>query len=58
MRKGRLFIVALSLLFLMGGCWRGYYNHPRNGYEEGQECTSENPSDCQPHRGYHGCGMW
>jgi len=58
MRKNRLILIVLILLFLMGGCWRGYYHHPRNGYGEGRECTSENPRDCQPNRPYGECGMW
>ncbi len=58
MRKSRLILIALLLLFFMSGCWHGYNHHPRNGYSNGQECTSENPDDCQPNRGYNGCGMW
>jgi hypothetical protein len=57
MRKSRLVIIALLLLFLMGGCYRGY-NQPRYSDRNGQECTSENPDDCQPNSGYHGCGRW
>ena len=58
MKKSRLAVMSILILFLMQGCWRGYYHHPRYGSTEGRECRSENQRECQPVRAYGGCGMW